>query len=310
MPNSRRIKNLAFFSLLALTMVGCARRSAPFLEKSNAAINRLLPLPERPILPAPPISPFDLLSGLFAHNDYEHKNLLYGALGYNCGGLEADVVLEDGEMRVAHTAFSTKKGRTLESLYLKPLAKIVQENNGRVNPDSKKSLLFLIDVKSGSMETYLALHEIFKKYKSMLTTCTNGVTEEKAITILISGHEPSPEFMKDQPERYAFLDGRLWQLNKFSASLMPMISARWNEKCDENLSKIVKEAHNNGQLIRFWATREDKFMWKKLRNAGVDLINTDKLSKVHDFLLEENNPALPVAQIANKKTAYTVAALK
>jgi hypothetical protein len=49
-------------------------------------------------------------------------------------------------------------------------------------------------------------------------------------------------------------------------------------------------AHENGQLIRFWATpdipgKEREAFWTELLEAGVDLVNTDDLSGLRAFLL-------------------------
>ena len=39
--------------------------------------------------------------------------------------------------------------------------------------------------------------------------------------------------------------------------------------------------------MRFWETPEKVDVWKELRADGVDLLNTDKLSDLRDFLLKE-----------------------
>jgi hypothetical protein len=37
--------------------------------------------------------------------------------------------------------------------------------------------------------------------------------------------------------------------------------------------------------LRLWGTPDAPAMWKELRDAGVDLINTDKLPELRSFLM-------------------------
>jgi hypothetical protein len=55
------------------------------------------------------------------------------------------------------------------------------------------------------------------------------------------------------------------------------------------LREFVAKAHRHGRLVRFWATPEDPGAWGELLAAGVDLINTDKLTQLRRFLLD-NRP--------------------
>ena len=53
------------------------------------------------------------------------------------------------------------------------------------------------------------------------------------------------------------------------------------------LKEFVAKAHKHGRLVRFWATPEKPEFWKELRAAEVDLINTDKLAELKQFLLQK-----------------------
>jgi hypothetical protein len=60
----------------------------------------------------------------------------------------------------------------------------------------------------------------------------------------------------------------------------------------------VETAHANGQRVRFWATPEQspqrEAVWEELLAAHVDYINTDHLSALEAFLLENDpNPTEP-----------------
>ena len=67
-----------------------------------------------------------------AHNDYYHKRPLLDALANSFCSVEADVFLKDGQLLVGHFSFELKKERSLETLYLAPLAKRVKANGGSV----------------------------------------------------------------------------------------------------------------------------------------------------------------------------------
>ena len=80
----------------------------------------LLPVGGASAATAPPeASP---LSRAHAHNDYEHPRPLLDALDHGFTSVEADVWLVGDELLVGHDLADLVPGRTLEKLYLDPLA--------------------------------------------------------------------------------------------------------------------------------------------------------------------------------------------
>jgi glycerophosphoryl diester phosphodiesterase len=83
---------------------------------------------------------------------------------------------------------------------------------------------------------------------------------------------------------------------------MPWISDSWssqfkwrgkgnlpeNEKA--KLKNIVKRAHQNGQKVRFWAAPDNPRAWAVLHENGVDLINTDQIENLAQFLQSTKTP--------------------
>ena len=49
------------------------------------------------------------------------------------------------------------------------------------------------------------------------------------------------------------------------------------------LGTLVKKTHSQGKRIRFWAIPNTSVVWEELLDAGVDLINVDRLSQFRDF---------------------------
>lgn len=229
-----------------------------------------------------------------AHNDYYHPRPLLDALDHGFVSVEADVFLVDGEILVGHDRHELTRERTLEALYLAPLAERVRQNGGSVHGDDKPFYLF-IDIKADGLACYDRLHRMLAARKQMLTTVRDGEVSVGAITVVISGDRPI-ETIAAQSLRYAGIDGRLTDLDSDApAHLMPVISDRWPSHfayrgegpmpSDQaaRLSRTVAKAHAAGRVVRFWATPESEALWIVLLEAGVDLINTDQLARLRRF---------------------------
>ena len=234
-----------------------------------------------------------------AHNDYAHGRPLYDALDRGFCSVEADVCLVGGQLRVAHDPDKTTPGRTLEALYLDPLLERVRQNGGRVYRAGPEFTL-LIDIKTNGRDTYAALREVFPRYAEMLTVFRAGRREPKAITAIVSGSRPR-ELIAEESVRYAAIDGRLEDLEiDPPTDLVPLVSDNWRshfkwlghgpipEDQRQRLGEMVAKAHGQGRRIRFWASPDLPSGWRELHAAGVDLINTDKLAEVQQFLLSRS----------------------
>ena len=57
----------------------------------------------------------------------------------------------------------------------------------------------------------------------------------------------------------------------------------------EKLQNIVTKAHQHGRKVRFWGAPDNAAFWRELRGEGVDLINTDDLKGVREFLQQLEN---------------------
>jgi hypothetical protein len=242
-----------------------------------------------------------------AHNDYEHSRPLYDALDHGFTSVEVDIHLVDGQLLVAHDEEDVQDNLTLQSLYLDPLRERVRQNGGRVYPQGPQFTL-LVDVKSGAEETYQALRQVLGEYEEILTTVSSDSQEDGAVFVIISGNRPR-EMMANETVRYAAYDGRLEDLGSgAAATFIPLISDKWTshffwqgtgempERERQKLRDIVEIAHQRGQRVRFWATPDDRSqareaVWRELVLAGVDLINTDDLEGLQQFLLA-NDPLL------------------
>jgi len=230
-----------------------------------------------------------------SHNDYWHQRPLQDALSFGFCSVEADVFLVDGQLLVGHDRHELKSGRTLESLYLRPLMDRVQENEGSVYPSGPRFTL-LIDFKADGAATYETLRVNLEPYQEMLAGYRGGVFRDGAVQIVVSGDRPISEIIADA-DRLVSIDGRLSDLeSNLPSDTLPLISDRWTshfkwrgdgtmgETERQYLRDIVRKAHDADRRVRFWATPESEAVWDELVNAGVDHINTDQLDRLSRYL--------------------------
>ena len=236
-----------------------------------------------------------------AHNDYLHGRPLLEALDHGFTSVEADVFLVGDQLCVAHEPNAIRPERTLESLYLEPLRQRVKTNGGQVYRVGARFLL-LVDLKTAAEPTYKRLHAVLTEYRDILAGFGPQGHKEGGVTVIVSGNRPLGS-MQSQPVRYAGYDGRLADLDSgASADVIPLISDQWTRHFtwrgdgpmppeeQRKLKDIVARAHAKGRLVRFWATPDvpspaREALWRALLAAGVDLLNTDDLQGLQEFLL-------------------------
>lgn len=236
-----------------------------------------------------------------AHNDYEQEHPLYDALDRGFISVEVDVFLIDGELYVYHDRPpSPDKERTLEKMYLKPLKKWVRQHKGAVYPGCDSFFYLMIDFKSEGLPTYLKLKKILLKYQSIISVVKNGADEQdKPVKIFISGDRPVQEILEDQPKLVG-LDGRPADLGKgITNACMPVISDNYynffswkaddetKEKEKEAFIQFVNRAHREGKKVRLWAAPDNEKSWAFLLECGVDLINSDHLEALKNYLSQD-----------------------
>ncbi|MDN3027791.1 phosphatidylinositol-specific phospholipase C/glycerophosphodiester phosphodiesterase family protein [Streptomyces sp. S.PB5] len=237
-----------------------------------------------------------------AHNDYEHERPLFDALDHRFGSVEADIFLVGDQLLIGHTVDDLDPSRTLESLYLDPLARIVKANRGSVYRGHRRPLQLLIDIKTEGSSTYLELDRHLQRYKHLFTTYAHGRVFPGPVTAVISGDRAARTPMEAQTVRRAFYDGRLADLGSSApASFISLISDNWTlnftwqgvgafpDAERQKLRGIVQTAHARGQQVRFWATPDvagpaRDALWGELLAADVDYLNTDDLAGLEAFL--------------------------
>lgn len=231
-----------------------------------------------------------------AHNDYYHPRPLLDALDQGFCSVEADVFLRQDELVVAHSFLEIQPERTLEKLYLEPLFQRVRDNEGSVL-DRELDFILLVDFKSDGVETLPVLHRLLEPYRPHLTRLENGKRLPGAVTVVVSGNRPTRQIV-DAKDRLVFLDGRWGDPTDWTADISPLVSESWNSHFRyrgfgnmpdderEKLKAMVEKIHQQQKRIRFWALPDRPAAWQVAFESGVDLINTDRLKALREFLIE------------------------
>jgi hypothetical protein len=225
-----------------------------------------------------------------AHNDYEHVHPLKDALRAGFNSVEADVHLYNDQLLAGHDSV-TIASPSLEALYLAPLDSILKNNGGNIYAGHRAPFYLMIDIKTEAEPSYAALRALLKKYPSLLCNTTAC-----PVKIFLSGNRPILLMLKEGYNGTA-LDGRPGDVGKgYSSELMPVISDNYKNWSEWNgvsapgkddllkIRKLAQSVHAEGKLLRLWAIPDNALAWKTLMEAGVDLINSDKLEALHEFL--------------------------
>ena len=215
----------------------------------------------------------------YAHNDYANARPLTDALALGYRGVEADIFLVDGVLRLGHDRRSARAGASLEAIYLAPLHAVI----ARCGPLASDSAPFLLNVelKEASSATFDSLVAVLARYPSVTATAEILLvgwtpappvlaTAPFAIGLQYSLRTPSgaPGPALDSGVRLLSLDygktiGRWW--------VRPAARRRWLEAL-----RAAKAAHP-ARRLRVHNVPADEAVYREILAAGVDLIGTEDL---------------------------------
>jgi hypothetical protein len=119
------------------------------------------------------------------------------------------------------------------------------------------------------------------------------------VTIVLTGHRPY-RLINAASDRLIFVDEDLRKTDKdYCHNLYPIASCKYSKiskwkgkgimpaEDRVQLKNYVSLAHANGRKVRLWASPENKTVWATLLQCDVDLINTNKLEKLKNFLTDK-----------------------
>ncbi|WP_186758052.1 alkaline phosphatase [Echinicola salinicaeni] len=223
---------------------------------------------------------------LHSHNDYLQNVPFWTAFSNHCASIEADVLLVDGQLMVAHEKESVKAGRTLESLYLEPIRKAAQ-----LGLEPSMDFQLLVDIKTEAYATMEVLEEMLENYRDILSDGSKD-----GVQVVVSGSRPDPNDYSKYSDLIQF-DFQSTDLprdlpwDKIALISLPYSGySSWNGKGrlvaeeEKVLKELVQQVHNANRPIRFWGAPDSKTAWKAFFDLGIDYINTDQPNKAYEYL--------------------------
>lgn len=149
-----------------------------------------------------------------SHNTYDNGGMVK-ALANGCISIEADVWMQSNELYIAHTTGEIDTTKTLDTMYLDGLYKLLQESqqqgtNGIFVENPSQTLYLLIDSKSSASDTYPLIKQKMQKFidNNLLTYYDNNQQSwvVKPLTVVLTGNQPD---VTSETTRYFTLDGDL-----------------------------------------------------------------------------------------------------
>ncbi len=233
-------------------------------------------------------------SGVHSHNDYAQPVPLTAALDAGVASVEVDVHLLNDRLVIGLDKDSLNAERTLVLEYLEPLRQRINANRDKwIYPGQPgRTLVLLVDIKSEAKPTLERLRQELKDYADLLTTF-DASYKIRPLTVIITGQRDKQGFAAGP--RNVFGDS---QLNEPDTpyQIYPLVSDAWSNQfkwdgtgtmpADEvaKLKQYVTAAHRERRLVRFWNAPDTADCWRAQRDAGVDLIHSNKPSEAVNAL--------------------------
>lgn len=233
-----------------------------------------------------------------SHNDYLQKRPLWDALQNGFSSIEIDIyAAPDSSLRVSHLPFSLQAKPTLDELYLRPLKEWIDRNGGRVYPDTDLVLTLMIDLKGDGAHTYPLLKKALLPYRDYIARYRQRAVYPGPLRILLTGSKPV-DLLGAETEQWFSLDGSLGtdytgknvRIDRESAPFAAHFKKRGKGTLTaeerEKLRRFVQRTTERGHELRFWAAGNNPKRWQTLAQAGVTVLNADKLPLFRQWVLE------------------------
>jgi alkaline phosphatase len=239
-----------------------------------------------------------------SHNDYANNTPFYKAFTNGYNSIEADIFLVDGELLVSHSEKALFKERTLKGMYLDPIMYALRR-------DTTRQLCLLIDIKDDHTKTLPKLEKVLKPLLPYLLSRDNM---KGRLKILISGNRPLGADFNKYASIFWFDDDLVYQHDAAQWARIGQVSlnfekwSKWKgvgaipDADMKRLQKTVDSVHvNTGKLVRFWGAPDTQEAWETQLSFGADIIGTDKIEQLADFLQKKALRKPVTAAIPNKQ---------
>jgi hypothetical protein len=226
----------------------------------------------------------------YSHNDYENERPLVDAVAAGYRGVEADVFLVEGELRVGHDRRSAGWAGTLEATYIAPLAAHVARC-GRLTGEREHPFLLALEIKEPSRPAYDAVVALLARHPGAFDLA--GTAPHAPIRVVMVGWHPSDVPVNHQRR----VSRREDTLTAGAAVLLsldygktvgrPWRSAAARRRWLRTVAALERRAPD--RMLRVHNVPVRRAIYLELLGAGVDLIGTKRLAATRELL----SPAPP-----------------
>jgi hypothetical protein len=210
-------------------------------------------------------------------------------------GVEADYILERGELLVGHRRGDMVRGRTLERLYLAPLRERIRRCGWVQSPEVP--FLLTIEYKERAFEGYRALSELLKRYGDVLAPAKKPAP----VRVVLVGWHPSLRQMAGNSVQLATVQARITRsgisVPEGDSAMVGLVSLdygktmHWRGRgqlgdADRQILDYIAEARRilPGRRVRAYDVPPVREVYQLLLTSGVDLIGTKKLERTAEIL--------------------------
>jgi hypothetical protein len=199
---------------------------------------------------------------------------------------EADVFLVGGDLMIGHDRREIREGRTLRSLYLRPMREVASRQGGWILRGRRRAVL-MVDIKADGEAAARELDRQLAQFRDL-------VTPTGPLIVVVSGDRHEPAIRSSE---YVHMDGRIADLDRPGRHIA-WISDNWRshfawrgegplpESDRSKLRQILQKAHSKGRKVRFWAAPDSPSAWQVFKEQGVDIIGTDRPADLGRWLAE------------------------
>lgn len=212
----------------------------------------------------------------YAHNDYRNARPLEQALSLGYRGVEVDLVLIDGVLRVGHDRREARQGARFDTLYLTPLQSVLARC-GRLVEDGAPFLV-TIDVKEHDPIAIDSLYAALER---------SGTWEPAAVELVLVGWSPPDRLRAPLTRQRQFVSLRepiRWSATEtglLSVDYSTSIGRWWRRRATRDAwwARIDSIGRmTNRPRLRVHHVPLDSTVVTRLRRAGVELIGTTTLA--------------------------------
>ena len=234
----------------------------------------------------------------YSHNDYENSRPLADAVENGFRGVEADVFLVDGLLRLGHDRRAAQRGRDFEEVYLKPLRERISRCGALISDGTP--FLLAVELKEDSPAAYARLLVILDRYRDLIIPSKEKPAgEQSPVEVILVGWHPSPATLRQERDGLVRIQQRLTRPEDsqairpnawvvlYSVDYGKTLGRRGITKTQQRRwlegLRQVKSAAPHARL-RVHNVPTDGALYSALLKCGVDLIGTKDLRETRRLL--------------------------